>query len=191
MEPIESIPLKHGNKLKIYQDPDPSDPRKDVDNFGTMVCFHRRYYLGDKTDLKSDQFSSWSDLKNHLVQKKNAGVIIPIFMIDHSGISIRAGRDFSDRDPGCWDSGQIGFIYVSKEDIRKEYSVKRLNKSVIEKARNFLMIEVQVYNDYLNGNVYGYEYENAAGEVIDSCWGFIGDFRENILPEFKDEMIEG
>lgn len=188
---IKNIPLKHGNSLKIYPDYDPMNPRTDRDNFGKMVCFHQRYDLGDKTDLKSGDFSSWNDLKNFLIRRHNAGVVIPIFMIDHSGISIRAGRDFSDCDPGCWDSGQIGFIYVSKEDIRKEFSVKRITPAILEKARALLISEVEFYNDYLTGNVYGYEHVNAAGEVIDSCFGFIGDYRETILPEFKAEMIAG
>jgi hypothetical protein len=61
----------------------------------------------------------------------------------------------------------------------------------LEKARALLISEVEFYNDYLTGNVYGYEHVNTAGEVIDSCFGFIGDYRETILPEFKAEMIAG
>ena len=32
--------------LVIQPDDDPFNPRED-DNFGKMVCFHRRYHLGD------------------------------------------------------------------------------------------------------------------------------------------------
>ena len=32
--------------LVIQQDDSPSNPRED-DNFGKMICFHRRYNLGD------------------------------------------------------------------------------------------------------------------------------------------------
>lgn len=32
--------------LVIQPDDDPLNPRED-DNFGKMVCFHRRYHLGD------------------------------------------------------------------------------------------------------------------------------------------------
>ena len=35
-------------KLKIEYDDMPLNPRTDNDNFGTMVCWHRRYDLGDK-----------------------------------------------------------------------------------------------------------------------------------------------
>ena len=39
-------------ELKIVQDTDPESPRT-WDNLGTMVCFHKRYELGDKTDYRT------------------------------------------------------------------------------------------------------------------------------------------
>lgn len=37
--------------LQILYDEDAPNPREDNDNFGTMVCFHKRYNLGDKHDF--------------------------------------------------------------------------------------------------------------------------------------------
>lgn len=37
--------------LKISLDWDAPNPREDYDNMGTMVCWHRRYALGDKHDF--------------------------------------------------------------------------------------------------------------------------------------------
>ncbi len=34
--------------LSVVPDDDPVSPREDRDNFGTIVCFHRRYTLGDE-----------------------------------------------------------------------------------------------------------------------------------------------
>lgn len=34
--------------LFIEHDDDPPNPREDYDNFGKMICFHKRYSLGDK-----------------------------------------------------------------------------------------------------------------------------------------------
>ena len=42
-------------KLEIFDDLNPCSPRE-FDNLGTMVCFHRRYNLGDETELKSSDF---------------------------------------------------------------------------------------------------------------------------------------
>lgn len=39
--------------LFVIPDDDPMNPREEYDNFGTMVCFHRRYTLGDKHNYHS------------------------------------------------------------------------------------------------------------------------------------------
>lgn len=42
-----------GVKIEIIQDEDLFDPREEWEHIGTMVCFHRRYKLGDKNQPKS------------------------------------------------------------------------------------------------------------------------------------------
>lgn len=51
MEAIETYE-KNNQVLSIYYDDYPESPRE-WDNLGTMVCWHRRYNLGDKTDYKT------------------------------------------------------------------------------------------------------------------------------------------
>ena len=162
-------------KLEIFDDLNPCSPRE-FDNLGTMVCFHRRYNLGDETELKSSDFSSWEELESYLYKEENALIAIPVFMYDHSGLWINT-TGFS-----CpWDSGQVGYIYISKEKVRREYSCKRISKKLKEMIREMLCSEVDLYNDYLSGNVYGFtltDKENA--EEIDSSCGFYGtDYIEN------------
>ena len=162
-------------KLEIFDDLNPCSPRE-FDNLGTMVCFHRRYNLGDETELKSSDFSSWEELESYLYKEENALIAIPVFMYDHSGLWINT-TGFS-----CpWDSGQVGYIYISKEKVRREYSCKRISKKLKEMIREILCSEVDLYNDYLCGNVYGFtltDKENA--EEIDSSCGFYGtDYIEN------------
>mgnify|MGYP003587787349 FL=1 len=162
-------------KLEIFDDLNPCSPRE-FDNLGTMVCFHRRYNLGDETELKSSDFSSWEELENYLYKEEDALIAIPVFMYDHSGLWINT-TGFS-----CpWDSGQVGYIYISKEKVRREYSCKRISKKLKEMIREILCSEVDLYNDYLSGNVYGFtltDKENA--EEIDSSCGFYGtDYIEN------------
>ena len=162
-------------KLEIFDDLNPCSPRE-FDNLGTMVCFHRRYKLGDETELKSSDFSSWEDLENYLYKEEDALIAIPVFMYDHSGLWINT-TGFS-----CpWDSGQVGYIYISKEKVRREYSCKRISKKLKKMIREMLCSEVDLYNDYLSGNVYGFtltDKENA--EEIDSSCGFYGtDYIEN------------
>ena len=162
-------------KLEIFDDLNPCSPRE-FDNLGTMVCFHRRYNLGDETELKSSDFSSWEELESYLYKEKNALIAIPVFMYDHSGLWINT-TGFS-----CpWDSGQVGYIYISKEKVRREYSCKRISKKLKEMIREMLCSEVDLYNDYLSGNVYGFTLTNKENaEEIDSSCGFYGtDYIEN------------
>lgn len=179
-----------GHTIKIYQDPDPTDPRDKgyQDNFGTMVCFHKRYNLGDyDLGISRDDFGSWDELEAYFIKEKGAAVILPLYIYDHSGITIRT-VPFS-----CpWDSGQIGFIYATRQNIRDNYGIKRIWKGTLEKAEQLLKLEVEEYNRYLTGQVYGFRIEDADGEDVDSCWGYSGEPSE-IISECKasiDLMIK-
>jgi hypothetical protein len=92
-------------------------------------------------------------------------ISLPTFLYDHGGISMSTGG-FS-----CpWDSGQVGFIYVSREKVREEYGWKVITKKREEKIRGYLRDEVKVYDQYLTGDVYGYKvYEALPGlrEALD------------------------
>ena len=172
---MKNISENERYKLEIFDDLDPTNPRE-FDNLGIMVCFHSRCILGDETDLKSSDFSSWEELESYLYKEEDALIAIPVFMYDHSGLWINT-TGFS-----CpWDSGQIGYIYISKEKVRREYSCKRITKKLKNMMREILCSEVDLYNDYLCGNVYGFTLtgkENA--EEIDSSCGFYGtDYIEN------------
>ena len=42
---------------------------------------------------------------------------------------------------------------------------------------------------FVSGEVYGYEIENAAGEIADSCYGFFGfDYAKSQAKEAVDDM---
>lgn len=189
-EPIESthVPAHfeqgkflEGRTLKIYMDDDPLNPRTEWDNMGHMVCFHKRYSLGDEGHgINENDFSSWNELETHLIKEEKAVVILPMYMYDHSGITVRT-HSFSDR----WDSGQIGFIYATRKDILDNWGKKRLSKELRQKAHNLLEAEVKEYDDYLTGNVYGYVLEDESGTELWSCWGYAGD---DAVTQIKSEM---
>lgn len=298
--------------LKVEQDDSSESPRK-WDNLGTMVCWHRRYNLGDehnysspsdflqefacelfgyedvdwiqdkakeymsnfkvtkgddsfeiyeKGELYDDGYENEDDCYNELANVRGQfideiyenmsnnelleiieqkAVILPLYLYDHSGITMNT-CGFTCK----WDSGQVGWIYCTKERFLKEtgYNKDELfntdthripkvkdhvkinghedlgqitsiendkitidfdyNKStafkkdenivtvstsdVIEVLSNYaeqmLTAEVETYDQYLTGEVYGYQLEkpvkceccgNVEYEEIDSCWGFYGD----------------
>ena len=160
-----------GNYLiEVEQDDNTESPRE-WDNLGKMICFHGRYDLGDKHDFSREEAQEF-------LKSKEICVSLPLYLYDHSGITM------STSPFGCrFDSRCVGFIYVTKEQVRKEYGVKRINKELIEKVTNVLESEVKTYDQYLTGDVYGYriykvtecELGHEHKEEVDSCWGFYGE----------------
>lgn len=128
--------------------------------------------------------SNIKDIINKAIEKHY--IILPLYLYDHSGITISTGP-FS-----CpWDSGQIGYIYITKEKAKKEYSWKYMNKSRIKKIIGYLESQVETYDQYLTGDVYGYIISNEDNNHIDSCWGFFGhDYKENGLLEMAENAID-
>lgn len=139
--------------VKVLQDSDPVNPRTELDNLSDMVCFHRRYNLGDKHNMDIEE-------AQEILKRKDIHWL-PLYLYDHSGITMSTGA-FS-----CsWDSGQVGFIYLEKEVHKRECNRKRANKKHMEEI---MRAEVEEYDNYLTGEVYGYIVEDEEGNNIDSC----------------------
>jgi len=189
------------------------------------------------------------DVKDLLYFVKDYYVILPVYIYDHSGITLNT-VGFSDP----WDSGQVGWIYASKGKFLKETGytknelfstdphrkpkvgervkinsrgdfgqVKKISdgKVVVDfdynkaldyrkpenvvtvpltdiaevlanRAEEMLREEVEVYDQYVRGDVYGFILETPEGELMDSCYGFYGnDFKENgMLDYIPDEYAD-
>ncbi len=114
-------------------------------------------------------------------------IFLPLTLYDHSGLSMRTGLS-----GWRWDSGQVGYIYVTKKKLEKEFGWKKLTKKRIKKVEQILEKEVEIYSYYLEGAVYGYVIEDEDGNEIDdgSCWGFFGyDWEENgLLRDARGEI---
>lgn len=204
---------KDGNllKLEIWSDPDPMNPRTDWDNAGTMVCFHRRYQLGDvktgqngttglipHTNVRYDNSSDGADAFVEWAQEQlKAGnlVIASLDLYDHSGITMKIcswDEDAFGTGRTGWDSGIVGWIFITKDKAISEFAVKE-GQDWKERARECLKAEVDVYDDYLCGDVYGFTLSrlsayttiengvervnynsDAEWEEVDSCGGYYG-----------------
>jgi hypothetical protein len=177
-------------KIEVIQDTDPFNPRTEYDNLGTMVLFPK--HLGDANDYQFNDYTSWEGMEADIVRRENVGVILPIYLMDHSGITI-ATTPFN-----CpWDSGLRGFIYISKEKMRYEYSYKRVSQKLKQRVAGYLKGEVETYAKYLEGDVWGYCITNIdTEEEIESCWGYYGhdycmEEAESIVRHrMKDEGVQ-
>jgi hypothetical protein len=193
-EPVFEKTVGGNLKVRVFMDDDPLDPRKEGDCYlGTMACFHSRYDLGDSRD--EYQFSDVGAMRDWLKVHEDELVILPLFLYDHSGITMNT-RGFS-----CpWDSGKVGWIYVSREDILENWGRKRLTAKLRRQAEKVLIAEVEAYDQYLVGDVYGYtisreETCNDCGHTedvhLDSCWGYYGlDYVKEAALEAADWEVK-
>jgi hypothetical protein len=173
---------RNGYTIKIFTDDDPDNPRT-WSNIGKMVCWHRNLLLGDEMpkespveflcDLLGLNRDEYEDSRSTLIyllssfDMKEKIIILPLYFYNHGGITMRT-TPFGDR----WDSGQVGFIYITKEDAKKE----RLSE---KDALRCLQSEVETYDDYLIGNVHGFQVCNEDNDVLESCWGFYPTHGDN------------
>lgn len=170
MELFKTLKNESGESLNIYYDSDPINPIEyDDGNIGSFFCFHRRYSLGHKHSLSVDEVKQ--------IEKSNDYISLPLFLYDHSGITLSTSP-FS-----CgWDSGKVGIIAVEKSKVREMFNKKIISKKLKEKVIGWLNAEVKTYNQYLTGEVFGFIIVDKEGNEGDSCWGFYGDnFKENGL----------
>ena len=195
-----SVIDKDGNeyRLRIEQDLFAESPR-DWDNMTTMICWHNRHNIGDvhnycnpeeflkdllreyvsEDEIDEDKLEDMC-LNDCLIALEEYIVIVPLYLYEHSGITISTG-DFGDR----WDSAQIGYVYISKkkifdeslslpyldengnevkiehlhEDAPSTYSFKQIpadDKNWKEIAHHYINSEVDTYDQYLRGDVFRY-----------------------------------
>ena len=123
-----NIKLKNGNTVSIYQDMSAESPRE-WDNMCEMICFHKRYSLGDTHKIDHDDYNSWQDM-----QEENFGddaIIMPIYAYTKGGINL-ALHPFM-----CpWDSGRVGFAVVTKQNVIDSYGEYSLAN--VARAKNVL-----------------------------------------------------
>ncbi len=187
-------------RVKIIQDEVTESPRE-WDNLGTMVCWHRRYDLGDEQPCENAQEYLRSMAVDYvgaydgdLIPEKDIQrildkhfLILPLYLYDHSGLSISTGA-FS-----CsWDSGQVGYIYVEKTKAIEECGD-------LEIVKDQLLGEVKTYDQYLDNDIWGFAIEKREHcnscdhdewEYFDSCCGFYGsDPKENGMLDDVDKEL--
>ncbi len=170
---------------------DDHDNPRTWDNLGTMVCFNSRYNLGDEqfTDpidwledkLELEPEHEYTDERRQELEEKleKDYIVLPLYLYDHSGITMNT-TGF-----GCrWDSGQVGYIFMSRADARKEFAWGRITKKREEHVEKCLRGEVETYDNYLTGDIYRFEVLDPEGEHVDGCGGYYG------YPEGFEQAME-
>lgn len=148
---------------------------------------------------------SMSD-KIKMLEKKGF-IFFPLAIYDHSGITMYIGDRFDHFD-GPWDCSNVGWIYTTKEEFSKIGEVYGLqyragngryypvtSKNWKKGAETILIGEVEEYDMYLTGDVYGYILEEYDTEALDwnetyACWGYFSKkWGDDLIKELALEAI--
>lgn len=205
-------------RLVIEEELFPEDPRS-WDNIGTMLCCHRDYRLGDcntnreteeqlakicrkygKSDEEIDEMTFAEEVQFILNQEDVCG--FPLWLYDHSGISMSTTRQ------SAWDSSFVGLIFVEKDSYLAQMGLK---EDIYWKVRaeKTLESEIEIYSDFLEGNVYQWTlYEptiiitqsmdgkelsrkiDEEGEMVDGIGGYYNLTLEDAETYFDFEIAE-
>ncbi len=150
-----------GHEIEIEYDENPQNPRTEWDNICVFHIALRNYSFGDK---------NYSDMesicKAERKAKRNGDITLPIYLFDHSGITISLSP-FSCR----WDSGQCGFIQIPRKKMIEEFGGKIFTPKLKKRALEIAKGEVETLDSYLRGEIYGYVIDEGTGDG-ESCWGY-------------------
>lgn len=109
-------------------------------------------------------------------------VILPLYLYDHSGITMNTSGFHCP-----WDSGQVGWIYADEQTILKEYGSLTAEKREI--CRECLHGEVEIYDSFLTGDCWFLTIDKD-GEEIENVGGFFGSIKESGIPEYVPEEAQ-
>lgn len=145
-------------------------PRVECDNLGTFITWMDRYESPDRNEYETvEEFYEYNDISDSicLIPGLAKMVIMKVYCMVHSEVR------YSTNSFGCpWDSGFAGFIYVSYEDVKREYGCKYVTKRIIQTVRDVLQSEVRAYDQWANDPSYEITIYDKDGEVVDSVGGF-------------------
>lgn len=162
----ETIIINKNVRVRIVADDQAEAP--DWDTVGQIAYNSSHYTIG--TENVSDE--RMQEISDGI--KDGSLIGLAVYAYIHSGVTIRTGGGY-----GCpWDSGQSGWVYCTKADAIKNFGKKILTKKVLESTLKCLKCEVETFDQYLTGDVWGCIVETRTGEdewdESDSCWGFFG-----------------
>jgi len=178
-------------RLEIRIDGDCESPRE-WSNLGYFITIDRDYKSPDNKkefiSIIEETSNEAQNQKEHikLIKKaieKELGekvlAIYPVVKYEHSGISYSLGTKQG------FDYSNNGF-YIITEKTQKEVGTKKKDWEKVIQG------ELEIYNQWVNGEVYGFILYDEQGEYLDGCGGFYSiDEIKNYLPEdWKNENLE-
>jgi hypothetical protein len=174
--------------VNIYYDNRPENNPREHDNLGTILYGDNKAY--HELCSWGDAVSDWDCIEE--LEKSDSCVYLTVYgAVTMNGIVLNTNPI-----GGFGKSGKCGIIHSTKRnlDLMKSSfnSFHKDSKDLLSSfsdydwAISIFKKEIRVFSDFLEGRVYGYEIENSSGEVLDSCWGYIGVDTKEIYHEAKE-----
>lgn len=164
MDPIKTLYSRvPGLVAHIYQDP---HPHYDFDTLGTIT-----YAAGARTVVGVVPKTAEEDAEIARKVRDGEYIGLPVWAYVHSDATVHAAFESPFSCP--WDSGRSGWVYVERDKALKEYGRKVCTRKFKYMIETLLMSEVETFNMYLTGDVWGYEIVHD-DEQIEACWNYFG-----------------
>lgn len=150
------------------------NPRLDFDHFSHFFTFERQsdahHYISTADWAYENGFSLGNNPNDLISSMERKGfVALPVWRYEHSVVAYRAAMNNLFHCP--WDSGMVGIIYASKDEIRKEYKVNRVSSKLIGQVLSLFCSEVESFSSYANGDVYLFSMIDNEGNLVESVGG--------------------
>jgi hypothetical protein len=146
-------------------DRDCESPEADSDGSLFLVHYHRSFYVsGEPFVCEQDLRDWWCGAK---IIHEREYFVFPVSSLIHSGVSLKLGRGGFAEDSGGFDTSHVGAVFASKKEFKTQEDAERAAASLI-----------QIWNQYLCGDVYGCVVEHYDKNKIplryECAWGSYG-----------------
>lgn len=163
--------------------------------FDAWVAGRTQYGVVDEAECLSflrDSIMEYLPMEDLIALCRNHLVILPLFLYDHSGLTMNTSGF-----PCRWDSGQVGYIWATAGKAMEIMGHPRGSKKEIrEQIIQTLLDEVSMYDMYLKNDCYGgivEQLQDGEWSEVDSCWGYYcsGTPLEEIAKEvFGNDILD-
>lgn len=177
---LHTIKLARGVTAYVVHDNDAISP---AESDGVAKIAYRTSEYRGKRDCPWEEklvsFLSTGEAWDELIAEAKSGkhVAVAVDVRDHgsNGIHLHAHLDFDDCE---------AIFYCTPQKAREEWGTdadklagllaEALTDECKEKAQKYMRGEIETWEQYFQGDVYGVVVHDKNGEVLDSCWGFYG-----------------
>ncbi len=146
---------------------------RDGNNLGAIAFKHPKYDLGEERisdpidwledRLKLQRRGLYTRKRMRYLEKffLREYVGLRVYLYDHSGITISTSpfKLLSS-------SGQVGYIYTDKKQIKETLRTKRVTQKVRKRVKEFLQHEIEAFDNYIRVNPHEFIIENEQKETV-------------------------